>query len=101
MNGTVADNPDENRYEIRLDGELAGYSEYRARPGLIAFVHTEIEAGFKHRGLGERLVSEALDDARTRGLTVLPFCPFVQAFIQAHREYTSLVPKDLWETFGL
>jgi uncharacterized protein len=101
MNGTVADNPDENRYEIQLHGELAGYSDYLARPGLIAFLHTEIEEGFEHRGLGERLVSEALNDARRRGLTVLPFCPFVQAFIQAHREYASLVPTDLWEEFGL
>jgi predicted GNAT family acetyltransferase len=98
---TVADNRDQNRYEIRLDGELAGYSKYLARPGLIAFVHTEIKDGFKHRGLGARLVSDALNDARRRGLTVLPFCPFVQAFIQAHRVYASLVPQERWEAFGL
>lgn len=43
----------------------------------------------------------ALDDARERGLAVLPFCPFVRAHIQRHREYADLVPAARRGEFDL
>lgn len=97
----VADNPDEDRYEVFADGELAGFAVYRLRPGRLSFVHTEIDDRFEGHGLGSTLISEALDDARKRGLSVLPFCPFVNGFIERHREYVDLVPESDRERFGL
>lgn len=91
---TVADKADEARYEIRSDGELAGFVTYRSRPGLIELVHTEIDEEFEGRGLGSQLISFALDDARERGLAVLPFCPFVNDYIKRHRQYVELVPRE-------
>ena len=52
-------------------------------------------------GLGGRLIGAALDDARGKGLAVLPFCPFVDAYIKRHREYVELVPADQRQGFGL
>jgi predicted GNAT family acetyltransferase len=98
---SVADNSDAERYEIRSGGELAGFALYRLRPGLLAFIHTEIDERFEGQGLGGRLVSFALDDARARGLGVLPFCPFVDAYIKRHRSYVDLVPEQLRPNFGL
>jgi uncharacterized protein len=97
----VADAPDRDRYELSIDGEVVGYSAYRARPGLIAFVHTEVDERLEGRGLGDRLIRFALEDARARGLAVLPFCPFVNAFIERHREFEALVPETYREQFGL
>jgi len=97
----VADNPAENRYEIRVDGELAGFAQYRQRPAGLAFTHTEIDDRFEGQGLGGRLVSFALDDARSRGLAVLPFCPFVKGYIEGHPEYLDLVPEQKRSEFGL
>jgi uncharacterized protein len=88
---TVADNPAAARYEIVLDGERAGMVTYRLSPGVIAFVHTEVEPALQGRGLGGRLVGDALDDARARGLTVRPLCPFVADFIARNPAYTDLV----------
>ena len=76
----VVDEPGRQRFEIRVDGELAGFTEYRRSPGLIAFVHTLIDPRFEGEGLGSRLVTEALNQVRADGLKVLPFCPFVRAF---------------------
>jgi predicted GNAT family acetyltransferase len=97
----LANAPERDRYELSIDGEVVAYSAYRARPGLIAFVHTEVDERFEGRGLGDRLIRFALEDARARDLAVLPFCPFVKAFIERHREFEALVPDTYREQFGL
>jgi predicted GNAT family acetyltransferase len=97
----VADNPDESRYEVHVGGELAGWAVYRLRDGRISFIHTEVDDRFEGQGIGSELVSRALDDARGRALEVLPFCPFVNAFLRRHREYADLVPAGERERFGL
>ncbi|MDE3189601.1 MAG: N-acetyltransferase [Acidobacteriota bacterium] len=88
----VSDNPAELRYELRDDRELVGEIRYRALPGALALVHTEVEP--KRRGLGTEIVRGALDDLRERGLKVVPVCPFVAAFIRRHPEYADLVTAD-------
>jgi predicted GNAT family acetyltransferase len=52
-------------------------------------------------GLGSTLVSGALDEVRSRGESVLPFCPFVRSQIKKHREYVDLVPAHDRAAFGL
>lgn len=49
----MADAPERDRYELSIDGELVGFTAYRARPGLIAFVHTEIDERLQGRGLAD------------------------------------------------
>lgn len=97
----VTDNEAQERYEITVDGEVAGFTQYRRRRATIAFVHTEIDPRFEGRGLGGQLVSAALDAARVDGLEVLPFCPFVKAYIKRHPEYVDLVPEHSRAKFGL
>ena len=97
----VHDNPPEERYEAAVDGALAGFAEYRRKPGLIAFVHTEVDQAFEGHGVASILIHDALEDARRRGLAVLPFCPFVNGYIEQHSEYVELVPKSQREAFGL
>lgn len=97
----VSDSPAAQRYELRVDGELAGFAQYRLKPDQISLTHTEIDDRFEGQGLASRLISFALDDARERGLAVLPFCPFVNAYIQRHREYVDLVPEDRRAEFDL
>lgn len=97
----VADDREAKRFVITVDGEPAGFAEYRDRGGAISLVHTEIDERFEGRGLGGRLVAAALDDARDRGLAVLPFCPFVKSYIERHPEYLDLVPSPQRPRFGL
>ena len=78
----VENNQQRRRYEIRVDGEVAGHAAYELRPGMIVFTETVIEPRFRGRGLGARLVAAALADAESRGLRILPRCPFVQKFIK-------------------
>ena len=93
--------PDRSRFEIRVEGEVAGFTEYRRRPQLIAFVHTLIDPRFEGQGHASELVRRALWEARSDGLSVLPFCPFVRAYIARHTEYLELVPEDMRIKFDL
>ena len=91
----VVDRPEAGRFEALLDGRLAGVAEYRLAPGVITFVRTEVGPAFEGRGVGGRLAAGALDEARARGLSVRPRCPFINGFIRRHPEYADLVdPAD-------
>lgn len=97
----VTDQPEAHRYVIETDGEPAGLLQYRLEPHRITFTHAEIDPDREGQGLGSQLAAFALDDARCRGLEVLPRCPFVESYVQRHPEYTDLVPADLRSRFGL
>ena len=97
----VTNAPEAERYELSIDGKVVGFTVYTARPGLIAFIHTEIDEDLQGRGLADRLIRFALEDARARRLAVLPFCPFVKAFIERHPEFETLVPEAYREQFDL
>jgi uncharacterized protein len=97
----VGDAPARDRFEVTVDGELAGFLVYRSRKGLLALIHTEVEERFEGRGLGGRLARFALERAREEGLAVLPFCPFVNEWIRRHPEYSDLVPAAYRANFDL
>ncbi len=88
---TVRDNPDGQRYEALVDGQLAGSIHYREREDALVLVHTQVEEGFEGQGIGSRLVAGALDDIRARGLRIVPICRFVRGYLERHPEYEDLI----------
>jgi uncharacterized protein len=97
----IVDDAAAHRFEILVDGAVAGYAEYRRRGGSVAFTHTVVEEAFEGRGLGSVLARGVLDAVRAEGATVLPFCPFIRSWMQRHPEYTDLVPTARRARFGL
>jgi predicted GNAT family acetyltransferase len=97
----VADAPERSRFVATVDGEEAGFLVYRNRPGLLALIHTEVDERFEGRGVGGRLARFALEQARAKGLEVLPFCPFVNDWMKRHPEFDDLVPDAYRANFGL
>ncbi|HEY6638076.1 MAG TPA: GNAT family N-acetyltransferase [Solirubrobacterales bacterium] len=98
----VVDVPDRHRFEIHDGDRVAGFTDYRRRGSLIAFIHTEVADEYEGKGAASRLISAALEVARAQGLSVLPFCPFVRGYIAKHPDrYLDLVPAHLREDFEL
>jgi len=95
----VQDNPAEGRYEVLVDDELAGFTEYKIRDGRHWFVHTEIGERHGGKGVGAFLVRSALDDLRTKGVQIVPTCPFVEGWIERHPDYDDLVDHQALEAF--
>lgn len=87
----VSDNPAEERYEARVDGELAGVVVYELKPGRVVFLHTEVQPAFEGHGIGSILAKDALDDVRSKGTKVVARCPFISRFIREHSDYQDLL----------
>jgi uncharacterized protein len=80
-----------SRYELVVDGEVIGFTEYRDDGDALVFPHTLIDLPQRGRGNGEVLVRGALDDVRARGRSVVPSCWFVREFVDLNPEYADLL----------
>ncbi|SDI82772.1 GNAT family N-acetyltransferase [Nonomuraea jiangxiensis] len=87
----IVDNSTENRFEILVDGKVAGFADYRLLPTKIAFTHTEVLPAYEGQGLASRLVEYALQASDDTGLGVVPLCPYVKKYIERHPEFQHLV----------
>jgi uncharacterized protein len=88
---SITDNAEKRRYEARQGSEVAGFITYRHDPGRMTLIHTEVGPALEGKGIASQLVAGTLDDIRHRGLSVLPICPFVRAYLRRHPEYSDLV----------
>lgn len=83
---------DRQRWEAYDESDQAiGYLSYARTGDLIDLQHTVVDRAAQGRGLGGRLVEEALQHARTEGLRVRPTCPFIPHYLADHPEHEDLV----------
>jgi len=87
---TVRNNPAHSRYELAVDGGVA-VAVYTLAAGVVSFVHTEVPAVLRERGIGSRLVAGALADVARQGMKVVAGCSFVKAFMGQHPKLSGLV----------
>jgi predicted GNAT family acetyltransferase len=88
----VTNNEAEQRYEARVDGELAGSAYYDAADDLIVFTHTEVDDAYEGQGVGSALARGALDDVRADGRRkVVARCSFIKGWIEKHPDYQELL----------
>ena len=86
---TVRRNPAASRYEADIDGHLA-VAEYRLEGDRVVFTHTFVPPELRGRGVAEKLVRTALEEARQEGRRVVPQCSYVALFIRRNPEFRSL-----------
>lgn len=91
MDPTVADNRPRSRYEIIVDGRVAGFADYVDDGERVVLPHTVVEHEHRGKGLAAIVVRHALDDLRSRGRSVVPSCWYVERFIDEHPEYADLL----------
>ena len=83
---------DEQRYEVKIDEQLAVLT-YKQQAGRVIFVHTGVPLALEGRGIANQLALFALEEARSQHLTVVPLCPFVASYIRRHQEYLPLLTE--------
>ena len=82
----VARNDAQGRYDITVNGELAGFTEFVDHGGQRIFPHTELDEKFAGRGLSSTLVRDALADTRAAGKRVVAVCPLVAKWVTKHAD---------------
>lgn len=80
----------DDRYEIRIGGDLAGFTEFVDRGEQRIFYHTEIDEAFNGQGLSTILIGQALTDTRRVGMRIVPVCRAVAAYLKRHREFADI-----------
>lgn len=89
----VVDRPEERRYVYRADGAEAQLV-YRRNGKRLILVHTEVPDDLGGEGIGGRLVQAAVDDARSNGWTVAPWCPFARKWLEDHADAVDAITVD-------
>lgn len=86
----VRNNEPGNRYELAV-GDLVAVAEYRREADTLVFTHTAVPSELEGHGVGSALIAGALADVRRRGLSIVPACPFVAAYVEKHADTRDLV----------
>jgi predicted GNAT family acetyltransferase len=93
----VRDARERSRYEASLgeEPEIAAVLEYRLMEHSIALLHTEVEPQYGGQGIGSRFARAVFEDARERGLKVIPKCPFIVRWLERHPEQHDVLARPL------
>lgn len=87
----VVHHADDEFYELLVDGQRAGLLVYHVIGSHLSITHTVIEQSYRGRGLSWVLVGRALDDIRTRSVTVSNYCAVVRQFVEKNPEYRDVL----------
>jgi predicted GNAT family acetyltransferase len=87
------DDPGHRRLVAEHDGEIAELV-YRDVGNRMILVHTGVPDDLAGHGLGGKLVRAAIERARQRNATVVPWCPFARRWLQEHPDVAATVPID-------
>lgn len=74
-------------YFIKMDGAKKAEMTYSiAGTDRIIIDHTEVSDALRGTGVGEKLVRRAVDDARVKGISIVPLCPFARSVFNKNEE---------------
>ncbi|MEX0344138.1 MAG: GNAT family N-acetyltransferase [Rhizobiaceae bacterium] len=82
------------RYYVRGDGNSdAELTFSKAGSGLIIIDHTEVPDAFRGKGVGARLIQRVVEDARERGVKIIPLCPFANSQFHRHPQWADVLKR--------
>ena len=97
---TIHDNTDAHRYELPVGGEMA-VVVYNLSGQNLMITETLVPEALEGQGIASRLAKHVIADARSRGLQILPVCPFFSAYLRSHPEHAEVVHPTYRQILGL
>jgi len=88
---TLEETDTKARYSALVDGHEAEMTYSRAGDTTIIIDHTSVPDALRGRGVGLALVRRGVEDARAKGLKIVPLCPFAKAQIAKHPEWQDVL----------
>lgn len=86
----IRDNSQAHRYELDVEGGPAVVT-YNLSGQNLMITETLVPEALEGRGIASAMARHVIGDARSRGLVILPVCPFFAAYFQKHPEHADVV----------
>ncbi|MDI9609690.1 MAG: GNAT family N-acetyltransferase [Candidatus Verstraetearchaeota archaeon] len=78
---------------IRLSPNSSAELAYHIEGNQMFLDSTYTPEEFRGRGLGAKLVEEAISYAKEKGLRVVPVCPFALEYFKKHPEHNDILSQ--------
>jgi len=88
----VVDNQASSRFELEEAGQVA-FADYVRKGRVLRVPHVEAPPELRGTGAAGRLMEGMLAILRARGETIVPLCPYADAYIRRHTEWADLVAE--------
>lgn len=88
------DGETKGRYRLVVDGVEAEMTYSRVGRRQLIIDHTHVPDALRGRKIGEKLVRQAVEDARRDGVIIIPLCPFAKAQIERHPEWQDVLRRS-------
>lgn len=90
---TLEDGPTKGRYVAHVEGRAeAGEMTFsRAGANRIIVDHTGVPESLRGLGVGQALAAHVVAEARAKGFSIVPLCPFFKAQAQRHPDWADVV----------
>ena len=96
----IRDDRTAHRYELTVDGQTAVVLYNEVSGGLL-ITETIVPVALEGQGIASRLARHVLADIRSRGLLILPTCPFFARYLQKHPEHADIVHPSYRIALGI
>ncbi|MBW8305126.1 MAG: N-acetyltransferase [Brevundimonas sp.] len=96
----IRDNTDAHRYELPVGDDLAVVT-YNLSGQNLMITETLVPEALEGLGGARRRAGHVVEDARNRGLLILPVCPFFSAWLQKHPGHADVVHPTYRQILGL
>ena len=91
MKFAVTNNPDQKRYELRIDADEIAAAYYRIDDGNIVLIHTEVPFEHAGEGFGKELAAGVFSLLRANRQKAILRCAFMGGYVARHPENLDLV----------
>lgn len=86
--------PENERFVVDTDSGKATLEYRHAGAKTLDYRSTFVPHEDRNKGIGERIVLDALDWARANDYSVIPSCPFVKTVVKRHSGYRDLIVQE-------
>ena len=73
-----------------VDGEQAGKCQFEAKDGKWHITHTLVRPEYGGRGIARKLVEKLVEEARRKGVHIVPICSYAKKMLQSE-EYADIL----------
>lgn len=90
MSGTITDDTERQRYELKVDGHTV-FATYRREGDVVAIRHVEAPLPLRGTGAADRLMQGIAAKARAEHFKLLPLCGYARSWLRRHAEHKELL----------